>query len=276
MRKPLATVVLGLAAIYSVVAVARFMLHHDLATDLTQLPMTLVYCGLAVIPYALLGLAIYLASDRAAYLWVGRVSVLVIGLSLWTYSLSFAPNDEEYVIVYTRIPALQSLIVLIILGVFLWGHRRSSKPTPNDPRIKRLLKRYRKGDNFVNAIIDVSHIELDELLKACSCSNERGLVSPKELDDHALAFFSRVLADRFDHAQFDFFLHSYVRTECVGSYYSDPTVTSKLPPENGPPAGIHPPEGTRWVPMRPQEGQEHYEAFGIDELKGDEETPTIH
>lgn len=158
----------------------------------------------------------------------------------------------------------------------LWRRKRRTQPILSDPRIKRLLKRYRKGDNLVDASIDVSHIRLDELLAACSCGSDRDLVRPKELDDRALTFFSKALAERLDRSQFDFFLHSYVRTEFVPSYYSDPTVTSKPAPESGPPAKIPLPEGTRWVSVRPQDGQEHYEAYDIAESKEIEEAPTIH
>jgi len=131
----------------------------------------------------------------------------------------------------------------------------------NDPRIKRLLKRYPKGEQFFDASIDVSHLELQEVLDACRCPDVAGLTLPKELDDHALSYFARVFGAAFDQAEFEYFLHSYVRTEFVSSYYDDPTVTSKPPPENGPPGKIPIPKGMRWASVRPRNGREHYEAY---------------
>lgn len=165
---------------------------------------------------------------------------------------------------------------ILSFAAVLWRRKRVTQSMVSDPRIKRLLKRYRKDSNLVDATIDVSHIRLDELLRACSCNSDKDLVRPKELDDRALSFFSRALADTFDRGQFDFFLHSYVRTEFVASYYEDPTVTSKPAPESGPPAKIPLPEGTHWVSVRPQDGQEHYEAYDIIESKDVEEVPTFH
>jgi hypothetical protein len=231
-----------------------------------------VYCGLVLIPYGLLALAVYLATDRKSYLWINGVTGPAIGLALFLYSWSFGPNDGEYAGVYIFTPILQSPFVLIALGVSLWRRYQNFRPVRNDPRIKRLLKRYRKGDNLVDATIDVSSIDLGKVLRALRFNSERDLASPKELDDQALSFFSRALGSDFKREHFDYFLHSYVRAEFVSSYYKDPAITSKPAPEGGPPAPS--PEGTEWVPVRPQEGREHFEAFDIAELRA--ERPTVH
>ena len=47
------------------------------------------------------------------------------------------------------------------------------------------------------------------------------------------------------------------------------SVTSKPPPEFGPPPKIPLPEGMRWVSVRPKDGLEHYEAYEADEAKNE-------
>ena len=133
----------------------------------------------------------------------------------------------------------------------------------NDPRIKRVLKRYRKGDQFVDASVDVSDFEISGLLQACRCQDETALTLPKELDDESLALFAQYIGSDFDRRQFDYILHSYVRTEFVSSYYEDPSATSKPAPENGPHKKVPIPAGTQWVSVRPKDGQECYEAYEI-------------
>ncbi|WP_243304901.1 MULTISPECIES: hypothetical protein [Geothrix] len=135
----------------------------------------------------------------------------------------------------------------------------------NDPRIVRLLKRYPKGEDFSDASIDVSHFDTEQLLKICQCQKDSDLSVPKELGEFALGHFGQAFGIEFDRSEFDYYLHSYVRTEFVSSYYSDPTVTSKPAPENGPPTKIPLPEGMQWFSVRPKEGREHYEAYEISQ-----------
>jgi hypothetical protein len=86
-----------------------------------------------------------------------------------------------------------------------------------------------------------------------------------ELDDHALAHFAQRMGIEFDRSQFDYFLHSYVRSEHLESYYNDPTVTSFPAPENGPPSKIPLEKGLRWFAVRPKEGKEQFKAFRHEE-----------
>jgi hypothetical protein len=130
----------------------------------------------------------------------------------------------------------------------------------SDPRVKRLLKRYRKDNQFVDASIDVSNIQLSDLLRACGLRDEQELTSPKELNDNALGALEKLMGLDFDRQSFDYYMHSYVRTEYVSTYYDDPVVTSKPAPEGGPPSKIPLPDGTQWVSVRPKDGQEQYEA----------------
>lgn len=132
---------------------------------------------------------------------------------------------------------------------------------PNDPRLKFLLKRYRKGDNLADASMDVSNVELKYLLEGCGCGDAEALARPKELGEHSLAYFATLLGTNFDRAKFDYFLHSYVRREFVSSYYKDASATFKPAPESGPPSKIPIPEGTQWISVRPKDGQENYEAY---------------
>jgi hypothetical protein len=137
----------------------------------------------------------------------------------------------------------------------------------DDPRIKRILKRYPKGDKFSDVFMDVTSLGDAELLQACRCNDPCDLDTPKELDDLALSHLSRRMGIEFDRGRFDYFMHSYVRSEFFPSYYEDASVTSKPPPEFGPPPKIPLPSGMRWVSVRPKDGQEHYEAYEIDESK---------
>jgi len=135
----------------------------------------------------------------------------------------------------------------------------------NDPRLVRLLKRYPKDDDFFDASIDVSHLELEQILQICQCQKDSDLTLPRELGEFELSQFGKIFGFDSDRSNYDYFLHSYVRAEFVSSYYSDPTVTSKPAPENGPPSKIPLPEGMQWFPVRPKEGREHYEAYEISQ-----------
>ena len=137
----------------------------------------------------------------------------------------------------------------------------------DDPRIKRVLKRYQKDEKFSDSSMDVTSIGVAELLQACRCTEASSLDAPKELDDQALACLARRMGIEFDRSQFDYFLHSYVRAEFCPAYYDDPLVTSKPAPESGPPSKIPIPKGMRWVSVRPKDGREDYEAYEIDEPK---------
>jgi len=139
----------------------------------------------------------------------------------------------------------------------------------DDPRIKRILKRYPKGDKFSDVFMDVTSLGVVELMQACRCSEVSSLDAPRELDDQALAHLASRMGVEFDCGQFDYFLHSYVRAEFFPSYYKDPSVTSKPAPEDGPPPKIPLAKGMRWVSVRPKDGQEHYEAYEIDDSKNE-------
>jgi hypothetical protein len=133
----------------------------------------------------------------------------------------------------------------------------------NDPRIKRVLKRYPKTDQFSDASMDVSAFGDTALLEACRCQRTDDLSAPRELDDHALAYFAQSMGADFDSGKFDYFLHSYVRSEFLDSYYNDPSVTSFPASEDGPPSKIPCPKGAEWCAVRPKDGKEHFELFQI-------------
>jgi hypothetical protein len=135
---------------------------------------------------------------------------------------------------------------------------------PDDPRIKRVLKRYRKGEQFPDASLELTDLGVDELLQACRCDQANALNLPKELDDYAMSYLTRRLGIEFDSAAFDFYLHEYVRSEFRSTYFSDPSITSKPAPEDGPPPGIPLPAGMRWFAVRPKDGKEHYEAHEVE------------
>ena len=136
----------------------------------------------------------------------------------------------------------------------------------DDPRVKRVLKRYPKEDQFSDASIDVSGCGDLELMEACRRDDVDDLSLPIELDDRALLHLGQRMGIEFDRARFDYFLHSYVRSESVDEYCNDPTVTSRLPSENGPPSNLPFMEsGVRWFAVRPKGGREHYEAFECEQ-----------
>ena len=135
----------------------------------------------------------------------------------------------------------------------------------DDPRIKRVLRRYPKEDKFSDASMDVSAYGDAALLQALRYEHVDDLSAPRELDDHAVTHFAQRMKIDFDRSQFDYFLHSYVRSEFFETYYDDPTVTSFPAPEDGPPSKIPLEKGLRWCAVRPKDGKEHFEAFQIEE-----------
>ena len=130
--------------------------------------------------------------------------------------------------------------------------------TTDDPRLKRVLKRYRKSEDRCDAALDVTRLGLGGLREALGCAEDDPLVAPHPID----AVAAQRLADGYgiplDLGAFDFFLHTYVREECVSDYYADPTPWPLASPESGPPTKIPLPPGMRWVAVRPRDGREHY------------------
>jgi hypothetical protein len=134
----------------------------------------------------------------------------------------------------------------------------------DDQRIKRVLKRYRKEEQFSDASMDVGSFGIAALMQACRCDDVNSLNAPKELDDHAVAHFANLMGIDFDHSQFDYFLHAYLRSEFLEAYRDDPSVASFPASEDGPPSKIPVPKGMRWCAVRPKDGKEHYLAVEID------------
>lgn len=133
----------------------------------------------------------------------------------------------------------------------------------DDPRIKRVLKRYRKGDDAVDAALEVSGVDLDELLAACGGRQLRDLLRPRHLTPSALAFFARRFQAPMDDRRYDYYLHSYLRREYADSWIASTEAGPAPAPEDGPPASIPRPAGTRWLPVRPRDGEERYEAWPV-------------
>jgi hypothetical protein len=74
----------------------------------------------------------------------------------------------------------------------------------DDPRIKRVLKRYPKSDQFSDASMDVSTYGDTALLEACRREHADDMSGPIELDDQALAHFQQRMGIEFDRSQFDY------------------------------------------------------------------------
>src|SRR5262245_32877163 len=121
----------------------------------------------------------------------------------------------------------------------------------DDPRIKRVIKRFPKGDQFSDASMDVSSFGDADLLAACRRQDVNEFSRPIELDDYALSRLAQRMGNVFDREQFDYFPHSYIRAEHREDYYNDPTTTFFPAPEDGPPSNIPLEKGLRWFAVRP-------------------------
>jgi hypothetical protein len=133
---------------------------------------------------------------------------------------------------------------------------------PNDPRIKVVLKRYRKEEEYPDASIELDGMDLGVLRAACRCEAEDFLSKPCELDEQARLFLSTHMGVDFDSVLFDHYLHAYVRKEFVPTYYDDSSVKFKPASESGPPAAIPIPAGMRWISVRPKDSERDSESYG--------------
>lgn len=131
----------------------------------------------------------------------------------------------------------------------------------DDPRIKRVLKRYLKGERFLDASLELTGIHLTELEAAFRCSSGDDLTAPRELDEFAVNWLSMRMQMNFEIEVYDYFLHSYVRREFC-SEERIPPKGLKLPCEDGPPKRIPLEKGLKWVSVRTKNsGEETYVAI---------------
>jgi hypothetical protein len=126
----------------------------------------------------------------------------------------------------------------------------------DDSRIKSVLKRYLKGEEFSEASLELIGISLEELLSMCRCSADE-LKAPRELDGYGLVNFTNRMGMSFDVSKYDYFIHSYIRREFCSSDRVPPKELH-LPCEDGPPAKIPLAKGLHWVSTRPKDGKENY------------------
>jgi hypothetical protein len=126
----------------------------------------------------------------------------------------------------------------------------------DDPRIKRVLKRYLKSEEYSDATLELTGIGLDELQSMCRCSAD-DFKAPRELDGYGLVNFTNRLGMSFDASTYDYIVHSYARREfCTPDRV--PPKELKIPCEDGPPAKIPLAKGLHWVSTRPKDGRENY------------------
>jgi len=136
----------------------------------------------------------------------------------------------------------------------------------DDPRIKRILKRYPKDNVRFDASIDLSDLPIEEVRAAFRCSADDTDTRPRKLDDYAIDCFSKRWPDAFDAASFDYFVHLYLKSEFAWPNPRSADMPS-VPSENGPPPGASLPEGMRWVSVKPSdEGFENYMGMTEDEI----------
>jgi hypothetical protein len=131
----------------------------------------------------------------------------------------------------------------------------------DDPRIKRVLRRYLKGEDFPEASLELTGITFEELQTMCCCSAD-GFKGPRELDGYGIVNFTNRMGMSFDASQYDYFVHSYARREFCSSDRAAPKGLD-LPCEDGPPAKIPLAKGLHWVSARPQDGQETF--LGVED-----------
>ena len=128
----------------------------------------------------------------------------------------------------------------------------------DDPRIKRVLKRYLKGEEFSDASLELTEVSLEKLASLCRCSAD-DFKRPRELDGYGLVNFTNHMGMSFDGDKYDYFIHSYARREFCSSNRV-PEEGLHAPCEDGPPAKIPLAEGLHWVSVRPnkEDGNESY------------------
>lgn len=127
----------------------------------------------------------------------------------------------------------------------------------DDPRIKRVLKRYEKDAQFSNAHIDLEGIGLEALNAAFRFSPEDEFKSPRKLDEYVTTCLEQWMGIELDAVIYDYFIHPYARREfCLAEQV--PEEGLNIPCEDGPPTRIPLEEGLRWVSTRPEEDGENY------------------
>ena len=127
----------------------------------------------------------------------------------------------------------------------------------DDPRVKRVLKRYEKDAQFSDAHIDLEGISLEALNAAFRFSPEDEFESPRKLDEYAIASIEQWMGLGFDGGIYDFYVHPYARREFC-SEERVPQDGLNMPCEDGPPIRIPLEEGLRWVSTRPVEDGENF------------------
>ena len=140
----------------------------------------------------------------------------------------------------------------------------------DDPRAKRVLKRYPKNEQFSDAHLDLTGISLEALGTACRCAPDKFWL-PRELDDYAISCLAHWLKLEFDAGAYDYFIHSYARREACSAERVPPK-DLPLPCEDGPPTRIPCDQGLRWVSARPEDGEEHYVGMPDSSLDSDSGT----
>lgn len=131
MLRVVTLVIVGIAAVYSVVALACWALLNAPFAGLAQLPAASVALIPVLLPYALILVTYKLSVDqlsRWSAIFVSVAAALIASLLYWP---SFAPNDGEYGIVFFLAPIAQCVFALPALGFSIWRRLRSTKRTPN-------------------------------------------------------------------------------------------------------------------------------------------------
>ncbi len=134
----------------------------------------------------------------------------------------------------------------------------------DDPRVKRVLKRYRKDSQFSDASLELADITLTELQSVLERDSADPIYSPIELNTAQVDYFAWLIGVEFDQGQYDYFLHTYVRQEFIEEFFADKSraFRSAPAPEGELPANIAPDKV--WCSVRPKDGREQYVARDRD------------
>jgi hypothetical protein len=133
----------------------------------------------------------------------------------------------------------------------------------DDPRLMTVLKRYPKGGERCDSTINLDSMPISEVAAALRILPGVSNIKPLLLDEYAIAYFSKRWPIPFDSSNYDYFIHRYLKKEFDSIENND----IRYPSENGPPANIPRPEGTRWIYVRPSiDGNENYSALYEDEI----------
>ncbi len=126
LKKYITTMVLVISSIYALAAVFTYLLHY--AEHTVQPQQTVLPAIAVVLPYLVFMLLYRLASDKWSLLVVNVcvIAIAIIGAVAYAGSFHQRNDADMYVITYFAIPALQTLLAIVVF-IFTLFRRRGLK-----------------------------------------------------------------------------------------------------------------------------------------------------